>query len=62
MKTYSVIIITRELEKYGYLINAESAEVAKRKAICKCGFYGIKAPFREVVVYATENFWAAMDY
>jgi len=62
MTTYSVIITTRDLEKYGYLINAEDAETAKRKAISRlCHLYGLKAPYREVIVYKTDKPWLAMD-
>ena len=60
MRTFSVIITTREHERYGYLINAESGEEAKRKAVAKIGFYGLKAPFREIVVYTDEQIWKAM--
>lgn len=62
MITYSVIIITRNLEKYGYLINAEDEETAKRKAISRLyHLYGMKVPYREVIVYNTDNVQAAMD-
>ena len=57
MITYNVIIITRNLEKYNYLINAENVETAKRKAISKlCHLlYGMKIPYKEVIVYKTDN-------
>ena len=60
MRTYSVIVVTRENERLGYLINAETAEEAKRKAIGKVGMCGIRAPYREIVVYTSEQVWAAM--
>ena len=56
MTTYSVIIVTRALEKYGYLVNAENAETAKKKALDRLyNHIGMMIPCKKVTVHKTEN-------
>jgi hypothetical protein len=61
MTTYSVTILTRALEKHTYLINAGSAESAKKKALDKLySHIGMMVPCKKVTVSKIEDLWVPM--
>ena len=61
MAVYTVNIITRDLEKHSYLIEAESVISAKEKALGKLyNFYEAEAPYKELIVSKIEDLWVPM--
>lgn len=63
MTIYRVTIITRDLEKYTYLIEAEDAESAKKKALGKLyNLYEAEVPYKTLVAENIEDLWAPMGF